>query len=352
VSLKALKFTLISANVFLPITIAPANAQQFQHYQTTLLVSSENNAPSIDPNLEWPRGITRLDGGLWWVVNNRTGVATNYPPDLARQIVVTIPAAVPGAKSTPNGIVANGTSDFSLSPGMPAELIFATEDGTISAWNRSVNETNALIMVNNSSAAQYTGLTMDQINGLNYLYAANFSAGTIDVFDAGFRPFSLPAGAFKDDQIPSGFGPYNVQALGSMIAVTFAEYGGGRPPVNPTTGPGLGYVDIFDSRGNLLSRLQHGNWLSWPSGVAIASSNFGIYGNALLVATANSIVAYNPHTGNAIGQLETEDGGPLTLGTPTYIAYEGGGESIGTMVFVTASSALGYGVFGTITPTN
>jgi len=37
----------------------------------------------------------------------------------------------------------------------------------------------------------------------------------------------------------------------------------------------LGYVDIYNSEGQLLQRLEHGDWLNAPWGVALAPLDFG-----------------------------------------------------------------------------
>ena len=67
--------------------------------------------------------------------------------------------------------------------------------------------------------------------------------------------------------------PFNVQAIGNDIVVTYALHQGGSP--FETDGPGLGYVDIYTSTGRLLRRLQHGDWLNAPWGVALAPLDFG-----------------------------------------------------------------------------
>ena len=62
--------------------------------------------------------------------------------------------------------------------------------------------------------------------------------------------------------------PFNVQAIGNDIIVTFVLHQEGKQL--ETDGPGLGYVDIFSSDGQLLQRLEHGDWLNAPWGVALA----------------------------------------------------------------------------------
>jgi hypothetical protein len=67
-----------------------------------------------------------------------------------------------------------------------------------------------------------------------------------------------------DERLPRGFVPFNVQAIGNDIVVTFVLHQEGNKL--ETDGPDLGYVDIFSSDGQLLRRLEHGDWLYAPWG--------------------------------------------------------------------------------------
>ena len=88
--------------------------------------------------------------------------------------------------------------------------------------------------------------------------------------------------AFTDDRLPNDYVPYNVQAIGNDLVVTYALHPAGSGP-KETDGPGLGYVDIYSTTGKLLRRLEHGVWLNAPWGVALAPLDFGAYSHALLV---------------------------------------------------------------------
>src|SRR5216683_6594740 len=116
-----------------------------QRYKQTNLVSNITGmAPTIDPNLKNPWGLTRSSGSPWWVGNNNSGTSTLYDgKGNAIPLVVTVPppkGAPAGTQSAPTGVVFNGSpTDFFLAPGKQAIFIFATEDGTISGWNPGVN---------------------------------------------------------------------------------------------------------------------------------------------------------------------------------------------------------------------
>src|SRR3989442_532189 len=136
-------------------------------------------------------------------------------------LVVNIPPPTGGTPpAAPTGIIFNNTTNFIAASNQVARFIFATEDGTISAW---ASGTNAVLKVDNSAAgAIYKGLALGRANGSNYLYASDFHNGKVDVFNAEFRPVTL-AGAFIDPGIPAGFAPFNIQSIGTSLFVTYAK---------------------------------------------------------------------------------------------------------------------------------
>jgi uncharacterized protein (TIGR03118 family) len=102
-----------------------------------------------------------------------------------------------------------------MAPQQAAALIFVTEDGTLSAWNPVVSLHNAVLQVDNSaggSSTVYKALTLaTNARGL-FLYATNFRAGTIDVFDSAFHPAKL-AGTFSDPTPPPGYAPFGIASI-------------------------------------------------------------------------------------------------------------------------------------------
>jgi uncharacterized protein (TIGR03118 family) len=305
-----------------------------QHYiQTNLDDNTSGVAQATDPQLLNAWGLTRGPGSAWWVSDNRAGVATLYNgPGAKQSLVVTIPPADPTNEKTPigrpTGNVFNGsTTDFLLAPGKPAIFLFATLDGSIAAWNPNLGlaqgqaapSTHALTVLRTKGAV-YRGLTKAFINGKPHLYAANFGLGRVDVFDSAFHLVPLDEDRFHDDQLPNGFVPFNVQAIGDDIVVTYALHEDGNAV--ETDGPGLGFVDIYDSTGHLLQRLQHGDWLNAPWGLALAPLDFGAFSHDLLVGqfagggtTENSgvIAAYDLVTGKFDGLLQDASGKPLAI---------------------------------------
>src|SRR5205814_7955503 len=129
--------------------------------------------------------------------------------------------------SAPTRIVYNVFSmsmDFKLDMTNPAIFIFATEEGTISGWNPSVNSgSSSFIKVNNhASGAIYKGLAIGQMGAQKVIYIANFHGGTVDVFDTAFSPVVLSGNQFKAP-VPAGFAPFNAQNINGSIYVTYAR---------------------------------------------------------------------------------------------------------------------------------
>jgi uncharacterized protein (TIGR03118 family) len=314
-----------------------------QHYTQTNLVSNESGvAPVTDPQLINPWGISRGSGSPWWVSDERTGLSTLYNGAGAKQaLIVTIPPADPNNKKTPTGTptgtIFNGSqTDFLLAPGKPAVFLFSTNDGTISGWNPGVAATLAVIVVKTTDGSSYTGLTSAFINGKPFLYAANFNKGRVDVYDNAFHVVDLSkqhfnqdssngdghsaGNPFVDEQLPRGYVPFNVQAIGNDIVVTYALHEEGSQ--FETDGPGLGFVDIYSSTGQLLQRLEHGDWLNAPWGVALAPLDFGPFSHDLLIGqfagggdtqSSGFIAAYDLTTGKFDGLLQDASGKPLAI---------------------------------------
>jgi uncharacterized protein (TIGR03118 family) len=281
-------------------------------------------AAHVDPNLVNSWGIAFPRKGDVMVADNGTGVATRYDgngvPERedGHQHVITIPAA-PGNDegANPTGVVFNPTQDFRIghcgNSQEAAEFLFVSEDGTISAWEKDVDPDAAVVVVDNSaSGANYKGVAIAN-NGLdNFLYAANFAAATVDVFDGEFHPVTTQGG-FRDSSLPAGFAPFNVRNLNGALYVAFAKQGEGGDEAH---GPGLGAIDIFDANGILLRRLvPAGGDLNAPWGMAIAPADFGRFSGDLIVGNFGDgrIHAYDIPSGKHEGKLKDAVGRPIVI---------------------------------------
>jgi uncharacterized protein (TIGR03118 family) len=196
-------------------------------------------AKFFDENLVNPWGLTESGTSAFWVSEGGAGVSTLYNTAGAPQpLIVSLPSPSnpTGNGATPTGAVFNnvpavqkaftvsGFSKTGIPVTGPAVFLFATKEGTILGWtilgwNPDVNPRGfdpakagkyAILAVNNSATAAYTGLAIaTDAGGSTHLYAANFRAGTVDVFDSSFTQLPEPD-AFVDPYLPRGYAPFNV----------------------------------------------------------------------------------------------------------------------------------------------
>ena len=251
--------------------------------QTNLVSDGAVSAVTIDSDLVNPWGLAAKPTGPWWVSDNGSGLSTLYNGNTGAKLglVVSIPSPTGPTGGTPTGIVFNGSStDFLVNgPGTSAHFIFATEDGTIAAWNTG---TSAQLMVDNSgSGAVYKGLALASSGGNSYIYATNFNSGKVDVFDTSFAPHTFSTSQFTDHHLPAGFAPFGIQNINGMIFVTYAKQDAAKH--DDVAGRGLGFVDVFSTSGDLMGRVATRGPLNSPWGLAVAPSSFGRFAGDLLV---------------------------------------------------------------------
>jgi uncharacterized protein (TIGR03118 family) len=291
------------------VLLAPSRAGA-QYTQNNLVSDLPGVATFLDPNLFNPWGLASSTGSPIWVSNNGSGTSTLYNGSgqafpVNNPLVVTIPP-VPG--SAPTGVVFNTAGSASFDG---AAFIFATEGGTIAAW-KGANGTSA-VQEAATNFAVYKGLAIGN-NGIeDLLYATNFRAGTVDVFNGSFAPAStLPAGAFIDPNLPKGYAPFGIQNLGGQIFVTYAQQDAAKH--DDVAGPGHGFVDVFTMNGVLVGRLISNGPLNSPWGLALAPSNFGPFSNDLLVGNFGDgrINVFDVTTGAFLGELDS-NGNPIAI---------------------------------------
>ncbi|HJZ97724.1 MAG TPA: TIGR03118 family protein [Candidatus Solibacter sp.] len=341
---------------------ASSAASAANYVQHNLVSDIPGLADRTDPNLVNAWGIVHSAGSPWWVNANGTGISELFDGagqafPLANPLVVLIPPpsgptpVTPPTGATPTGVVFNGTSDFQIAKDKPAIFLFVTEDGTISGWNPGVDLTHAVIMVPSSPGAVYKGATLGQNGGANFLFVANFRGGTVDVYDKTFTQVVLGAGAFLDGTLPAGFAPFNVQNINGNIFVAFAKQDDAKH--DEVDGAKLGFVDVFDTAGNLKMRLQHGPWFNAPWGMTLAPDGFGKLSDLLLIGNFGSgrIAAFDPASGGFRGHLNGQRG-PLTIDGLWGIGFGNGANagSATTLFFAAGIDSEAHGLFGTITP--
>jgi len=338
----------------------------------------------VDRNLVNPWGVGESATSPFWVADNGSGVSTLYVATSTsfsvNPLVVSIPApnAPLGRGGKPTGLVFNiaqaqkafqikGFAKDGTATSAPAVFLFATEDGTIVGWNPGVNPlgfdpakagTYGIIAVDNSNipvvgnGAIYKGLAIaTDANATPLLYATNFRAGTVEVYDSQFHRVISP-GAFTDPRLPRGYAPFNIVPVAGKLVVTFAVQGATKE--DDVAGQSHGIVDIFDLNGQSLQRFaQHGQ-LNSPWGVAVAPANFGALAGSLLIGNFGNghINAFNLATGEFIDKVRDPRGKVIAIDGlwSLRVGNGGNGGRPDTVYFTAGPNDEADGLFGALTP--
>ena len=355
---------------FLLVAAGDTKAQSTQQYTQTNLVSdspSTAEAKTYDPNAGSSWGIAQSSNGPWAVANANKGTVTVYSGAGAIEVnpVSVAPANPEKSKvGSPTGVVFNPSQEFVLSNGKPAEFLASTLDGLIVGWNSGLPGNASSIVINQKDKSIFDGLGIASatVKGVTatYLYAPDFKAGRMSVYDGAFQHTAALENAFnrvvrvlfetKD------LAPFNVQEVGGNVYVTFAQPDPSIGGIVPIVQAGLGLVICFSPEGKLIQVLQEGQFLNGPWGVALAPGNFGQYSHDLLVANNGdgAINVYNPVTGQFIAQLQDASAAPLKISGLWGIAF-GSDTALGglaTSLYFAASAGPTFsgGLFGDVTP--
>jgi uncharacterized protein (TIGR03118 family) len=327
----------------LSLTASFSQAQQSGYSQTNLVADTPGIASHTDSQLSNPWGIAAFPGQPFWIANNNGGTSTLYDASGNKNsLVVQIPTASvnPCNPGCPTGIVANSFgSDFG-----GAQFIFDTEDGILVSWSQGV--VGITVVDNSAASAVYKGLALLSNGAGNFLLAANFRSGKVDVFDRAFKPASL-AGSFTDPNLPAGFAPHGIHIVSNQVFIAYAMQDG--PKHDQVVGAGNGVVDIFDINGNFLSRFASGGALNAPWGVALSPANFGQFSNAILVGNfGDGAISAFDTAGNAMGQLE-DSGGHVLLNPGLWDMVFGQTSADSNTLYFTAGGAdQTQGLFATL----
>jgi len=350
-------------------------------YVVNKLVSDQNGVANFQDQVlrnAWGVAFTP-NASPFWIADNASGCSTLYDgtgvkvttiqvaiplPDNSVPSTACQPASAqtnspPPTPAAPTGLVWNPTTTF-LVPGttIAASFIFATEDGTISAWAGTIPDpSHAVIAVDNSgSGAVYKGLVFGTNPRGVFLFATNFHAGKVDAFAAngsvGFRSATSQEveGGFTDPNIPAGFAPFGIENIDGNLFVSYAKQNAEMH--DDMAGPGNGFVDVFDTDGNLLRRFASRGPLNSPWGMTRASFAFGRFSGLILVGNfGNGKINVFSSQGQFIDELDRRNGKPLVIdGLWKLILGGGRNSSSDTLYFTAGPNDEQDGLFGTITP--
>jgi uncharacterized protein (TIGR03118 family) len=339
-----------------PVTAAKTTPGPSQFYAQHNLVSDGFvPADHINTDVVNAWGLVAGPTTPWWIVDNGTGKSTLYNVATGTfPLTVTIPG-VGGEQGNPTGIVFNGGSGFVINNGAgtsAARFIFASEDGTISAF-RGVP---VVTVVPNADApahdAIYKGLAIDSDTNGQFLYATDFHNGAVDIFDASFHALTIP-GAFTDPSLPPGFAPFGIQNLDGTIYVTYALQDEDKE--DDVAGPGNGFVDAFTTSGAFIRRVASMGELNSPWGLALAPADFGRFSGDLLVGNFGDgrIHAFRLEGGEfeAVGLLHSATGKPIQIDGLWALQFGHGASANGptnTLFFTAGPAEEEHGLFGSI----
>jgi uncharacterized protein (TIGR03118 family) len=252
--------------------------------QENVVADEAGKAKATDPHLKNAWGLAFNPAGPAWVSSTENGTSQVYDGAGTRLLEVVIPPPAGSSEAgAPTGQVFNRAASSAF---MGDLFIFATEGGTIAAWQPSDAGMAVTRADNSAGGAIYKGIAIAMpLTGLgrSQLYATDFHNGKIDVFDDHYAPMTT-LGDFRDPDMPAGFAPFNVYGLGPLLLVSYAKQD--ENAEDDVKGPGNGFVDVFSAEGFFLQRLISGGQLNSPwamlfapdkdqASIDLAVGNFG-----------------------------------------------------------------------------
>jgi uncharacterized protein (TIGR03118 family) len=339
------------AAVIMMLAAFPASAKNpnaTQHYVQVNLVSDLPGVAQIqDTNLVNAWGVAFSGSSPFWISDNGTGKATLYAVtnDVVTRLALVV--NIPG-EGNPTGQLFNNTTAFHTNV-----FIFVSEDGTISGWRGALG-TNAEVLATVSNAV-YKGVALATTSNGPVLLAANFSEGTVDVFNSNV----VRIARFTDANAPVGYAPFNVQNIGGLIFVTFAKQDADKE--DDVAGPGHGLIDVLNPQTGQFHRFATGtdaggnlDEIDSPWGLALAPNSFGKHGGELLVGNFGSgtIMAFNAE-GDFQGLLKAHIGGPVVIDGLWALTFGNTGSAGGdtdTLFFTAGPDDEAHGLFGALVP--
>ena len=330
----------------MPVVADAHHDDDNQFVQTNLVSDVMGWAPIVDASLVNPWGMSFGPTTPLWVSNNGMDSTTLYKGDTLGVPFAKVPLTVSIPDGAPTGQVFNPGTDFVIG-GAPAKFIFASEHGSIDAWQGGLVPNTMALNAVTVPGGEFKGLAITTGASGSWLYATDFALGRIDVFNGSFALQSWP-GAFHDKLIPSSYAPFNIQNLGGKLFVTYAKVG---PTGDDVAGKGHGFVDVYSLTGKLLKRLVRHEQLDSPWGLQIAPAGFGKFGGDLLVGNFGNgkINAYSM-SGKFKGTLRGTNGEPIVIDGLWGLQFGNGvAADPTTLLFTAGPQEESHGILGTLT---
>ena len=256
---------------------------------------------------------------------------------LARRALYLLPTLEPDRAIPPgNGFVITEGANSGES-----EFLFDSESGFITGWNSSVDLNNAVVAYDGSAAGSvYKGLAYDPKS--NHIFAADFVNNKVEILDNTFKVTK----SFTDKSLPKRYAPFNVAVLNGNLYVAFAERE--KNGIDNVDGKGLGYVDVFTTKGKFVKTLIANGPLNAPWGLVIAPSTFGALAGTLLVGNFGDgrINAFDANTGTLVDTLHQSNRKEISIDGLWMLDDTGNG----SITFSAGPDDEAHGLIGLITP--
>jgi len=330
----------------------------------TKLASDQSGvATNVAPMMVNAWGIVGFDG-KFWITDAGTGkiaiVDANGAPATGKLAsgALDLGMGITGIAATQ--VAADDMTMFQVHGGATcgaAQLIVASTAGKLIGINTTLSTTGGFTVVDRADAeASYTGVAVlagtkadhGKAGSAPLILAADFHNARLDVFDASFARVDKPA--FVVPSAPAGYAPFNVMTFDGKVFVTYAQQDENKE--EEVTGPGLGFVAVFDAAGTLLGTAK-GMQLNAPWGMAMVHG-FAGFDNALLVGNFGdgAVTAIDPVKLNVLGQLSDTTGGHvLAEGMWGLVIGDGvTGARADGVYFAAGPEDETHGLFGVIAP--
>jgi uncharacterized protein (TIGR03118 family) len=253
---------------------------------------------------------------------------------------------IPG-EGNPTGQLFNSTTNFHGDV-----FLFVSEDGVISGWRGALGTHAEVLAVRTNGV--YKGVGLASTAGGPLLLAANFSEGTVDVYDGNMSLIHQ----LKNPHAPHGYAPFNVQSLNGLIFVTFAKQDADKE--DDVAGRGHGLIALLDLQSQSFHTFAAGSdagghlrEINSPWGLAIAPSTFGKHADQLLVGNQGdgTIMTFDEY-GHFKGLLENEHERPVVIDGLWALTFGNGTRAgvPGTLYFTAGPDHETHGLFGSLEP--
>jgi uncharacterized protein (TIGR03118 family) len=318
------------------------------------IVSDQSGALATDPMLVNAWGLSFSSRGPAWVSSTEKGVSAVYDSKGQSALpAVKIPAPASAEQSSPTGQVANDdTNAFNGD-----NFIFVTEEGVVAGWQQSNGDTAVQRVDNSMNSADYKGVTIAKSNDKPQLFAADFHNGKIDVFDSSYQTVQ-PSGDFTDPDLPSGYGPFNVEAVDNMLIVAYAKQDDEKS--DEVKGPGNGVVDAFNADGSFAKRLVSNGELNAPWGITVTPKSFtaaperlliGNFGDGKINAYTMDLSSKSEPSITHDGTFQDQNGKDLAIDGLWALKFSSGvgGFDRDKLYFTAGPGDEQHGVFGSLT---